>query len=76
MHFDDYLTGLNNHLAVPQSEKDAAVNIYERLRTAVVISRTVMGDDATPQVITAVFNQVCAESRLLSPGDFELSETM
>ena len=64
MHFDDYLKTLNQ-ISVPTHERDAAVNTYERLRTALVIASTVMEDGATPELVAAVFNQVCAESRVL-----------
>lgn len=74
MHFDDYLKTLNQ-IGVPTHERDAAVNTYERLRTALVIARTVMADGATPELVAAVFNQVCAESRALEAAEgFALPE--
>ncbi|SEJ28871.1 hypothetical protein SAMN04244579_03801 [Azotobacter beijerinckii] len=68
--FDKHLASLDQSGSAPEHEKRAAINIYERLRTATVIVSALSLDNGTDNaLLTSVFEELCAESRALSAKD-------
>lgn len=61
--FSDRLEALHQSAKTPPSEIDAAVLIFERLKTAVSICQSVTAATADASLVTAVFSELCAEAR-------------
>lgn len=61
--FDKHLERLNRERA-PEHEKTAAINTYERLRTATLITSSLV-PGADTALLISVFEELCAEAHAL-----------
>jgi tRNA U34 5-carboxymethylaminomethyl modifying GTPase MnmE/TrmE len=61
--FDHRLEALHAARNCPTKEIDAAVAIFERLKTTQSICASLLGDTADHTVLTAVFSELCTEAR-------------
>lgn len=61
--FDTRMAVLDSARA-PRQEIDAAVRVYERLRTARAAVATELGEPPPVEAVIAVFNQLCAEVQI------------
>lgn len=62
--FDKHLENLNR-VRAPEHEKTAAINTYERLRTATLITSS-LAPDADTSLLISVFEELCAEAHALA----------
>ena len=61
--FDARLKHLHAEKQTPAAEIDAACVTVERLRTAMAICHTELGETVDSTLLAAVFTELCAESR-------------
>lgn len=54
---------LLNRSAAPRAEVDAAIRVYERLRTAKAVAATEFGEPPPLEAVLAVFTALCAEAQ-------------
>ncbi|MEZ1745665.1 MULTISPECIES: hypothetical protein [Pseudomonas] len=66
--FDHRIESLNSTRGTPESEVAAAVNTYERLKTAKSIVDALHPAGGT-ELLQSVFEELCAESKLLREGN-------
>lgn len=62
--FDTRMLVLNSSAPTPTSEIDAAVRVYERLRTAKAACIAEFGEQPPIEAVLAVFHQLCAEAQI------------
>lgn len=66
--FDKHLKVLDQARNAPESEKQAAINVYERLVMARKILQTTSPAQQTNELLISIFEQLNLEARSLAPN--------